>query len=322
MALNWKKSLLLGGFLAAALSLPGWAQDYDFYAVKPEDTVEKLALRQRISEESILKLNPTLKGGLLPPPGTVIFLPCAAPLPPSKVVHHSSGHKHQEVANQTESSEPPSRAGQGVKEIRGGSAGELSDDEVDALYENTVKPLGGQLAELAQVTYSALPDHQNVVTTSDGEIIHVPQARSQPKAHKSEEEVHPRSSLSSRRGIQAQAVLRNALKFLGVPYVWGGVSPTGFDCSGFVQHVYASCGISLPRTADLQFNIGRVVPAGKEQPGDLIFFETYCPGPSHIGIFLGRHQFCHASSGAGHITISDLREAHFQRCYIGAKRVF
>lgn len=321
MKANWKSGLLKVGMLAA-LCAPAWAQDYEFYAVKPNDTVEKLALTQRVSTESILKLNPAIKEGVLPAPGSIIFLPTAAPLPVHKPVHHTVSHKSEPASARVEShksevahSEP----------IRGGIGGELSEEEVDALYEGTVKPLGGRVAEVAVVaTAAALPEHQNTITTSDGQTISVPQARPRPKptAKSDEEPEYHRRGLSSRRGIQAQEVLRSALKCLGIPYVWGGESPTGYDCSGFVQHVYASCGISLPRTADLQFNIGRVVPNGKEQPGDLIFFETYCPGPSHIGIFLGRHQFVHASSAAGHITISDLREAHFQRCYLGAKRVF
>ena len=319
MKANWKSGLLRVGMLAA-LCAPAWAQDYEFYAVKPNDTVEKLALTQRISTESILKLNPTIKEGVLPTPGTIIFLPSAPPLPVHKPVHHVASHKSEASVARVEShksevahSEP----------IRGGIGSELSEDEVDALYEGTVKPLGGRVAEIAVASAAALPEYHNTVTMSDGQTISVPQARARSKAAKvAEEPEYHRRGLSSRRGIQAQEVLRSALKCLGIPYVWGGESPTGYDCSGFVQHVYASCGISLPRTADLQFNIGRVVSGGKEQPGDLIFFETYCPGPSHIGIFLGRHQFVHASSAAGHITISDLREAHFQRCYLGAKRVF
>ena len=317
---NWKNRLLHLGILTA-LSLPALAQDYEFYAVKPTDTLEKLATLQRVSCDTILQLNPALKNAQLPPPGTVIFLPTPPPMPHRAA--RKASHREEKATASASSKEEGGR----VEQVRAGSGGELSDDEVDALYENTVKPLGGRIAEVASAGAAALPEHQNTVTTSDGHVIMVPEARSKPRVRRTVTEPvkdtsHVRRSLSSRRGMQAQSLLRNALRFMGVPYVWGGVSPSGFDCSGFVQHVYASCGISLPRTADLQFNIGRAVTAGKEQPGDLIFFETYCPGPSHIGIFLGRHQFVHASSAAGHITISDLREGHFQRCYLGAKRVF
>jgi cell wall-associated NlpC family hydrolase len=92
------------------------------------------------------------------------------------------------------------------------------------------------------------------------------------------------------------------------------------DCSGFVQKVFTDHGIRMPRTADLQFEVGQVVPRGSEQPGDLVFFETYCPGASHVGVYLGRSQFVHASSGAGYITIGTLRDEYFSRCYLGARR--
>ncbi len=129
-----------------------------------------------------------------------------------------------------------------------------------------------------------------------------------------------RRRLSSRRGRNIYALLKSARGMLGVPYVWGGESPTGADCSGYVQLVFARHGVQLPRTADLQFNYGKKVPPGKEQPGDLVFFETYCPGPSHIGIYVGRRQFLHASSGAGQICLGSLETPYFKARYIGAKR--
>ena len=315
------KKFVVGLGILSALSVSAWAQDYEFYSVKADDTVEKLALRQRVTCDAVLQLNPQIKNGALPSPGVVIFLPTAPPLPhkPSKKVAASRSH-HKEAEEKVSVREEK------VERVRGGTTSELSEDEVEALYEGTVKPLGGpRAAEVAHLSPLALPDHRNTVVTSDGSTISIPTARPRPKPVKQREEAensHSRRSLSSRRGIQAQGVLRHALKFMGVPYVWGGDTPNGFDCSGFVQHVYGRCGIPLPRTADLQFDVGKVIPKGKEQPGDLIYFETYCPGPSHIGIFLGRHQFVHASSAAGQITISDLREAHFQKCYLGAKRVF
>jgi len=111
---------------------------------------------------------------------------------------------------------------------------------------------------------------------------------------------------------------RSALKFLGVPYVFGGTSRSGFDCSGYVQHVFAMLGISLPRTANAQYDEGRRVVGGM-QPGDLVFFQTYAPGPSHVGIYLGKDKFVHASSSRG-VMVSKLSDSYWAARFIGAKR--
>lgn len=116
----------------------------------------------------------------------------------------------------------------------------------------------------------------------------------------------------------AQELTRSALRFLGVPYVFGGTSTAGFDCSGFVQHVFAMLGIALPRTADAQYDVGRPAVGGPH-PGDLVFFDTY-GGVSHVGIYLGHGEFVHASSSHG-VTVSHLSESYWAARYVGAKRL-
>ena len=117
----------------------------------------------------------------------------------------------------------------------------------------------------------------------------------------------------------AQELTKSALKFLGVPYVFGGTSTSGFDCSGYVQHVFAMLGISVPRTADAQYYAGKKIVGGM-RPGDLVFFQTYEPGPSHVGIYLGNGRFAHASSSHG-VMISKLTDSYWAARYIGAKRL-
>lgn len=130
-----------------------------------------------------------------------------------------------------------------------------------------------------------------------------------------------RLSLSSRRGKILSGVTKAATQYMGTPYVFGGTSHSGIDCSGFTMRVFEFVGIKLPRTADVQYNVGSAVARGKEQPGDLVFFETYCPGPSHVGIYLGAGRFVHASSSRG-VTIGSLSDSYFGPRYLGAKRVF
>ncbi len=130
-----------------------------------------------------------------------------------------------------------------------------------------------------------------------------------------------RPQMSSRRGRILHGVTTSARRFIGVPYRMGGTTSRAFDCSGYVQRVFKMNGINLPRTADVQYNVGNKVQRGQEQPGDLVFFETYLPGPSHVGIYLGNGNFIHASSSRG-VTISKLSDSYFGPRYIGAKRIF
>ena len=123
------------------------------------------------------------------------------------------------------------------------------------------------------------------------------------------------------REIKVDKIIKNAKQYLGVPYVWGGTSPSGFDCSGFTHYVFLKNGITIPRTSALQYNEGTWVSKDQLRPGDLVFFTTYKPGPSHVGIYIGNGQFVHASSGAEQVTISDLTKNYYMQRYIGAKRV-
>lgn len=125
------------------------------------------------------------------------------------------------------------------------------------------------------------------------------------------------SSASSATG---QALIATGKQFMGVPYVWGGESPAGFDCSGFTQYVMKQNGITIPRTAAEQFNTGTPVEKSNLAVGDLVFFTTYKPGASHVGFYMGNDQFLHASSANSQVTISSLSEAYYTEKYIGARR--
>jgi len=122
----------------------------------------------------------------------------------------------------------------------------------------------------------------------------------------------------SRTSSIAISLTRSAMRFIGTPYVFGGTSPSGFDCSGYVQHVFAMLGISLPRTADAQYYAGRPTTGGI-QAGDLVFFQTYEPGPSHVGIYIGGGKFIHSSSHG--VMISRIADDYWASRYLGAKRV-
>lgn len=114
-------------------------------------------------------------------------------------------------------------------------------------------------------------------------------------------------------------IIQQAKSFIGTPYVWGGTSPGGFDCSGFIQYVYKQNDLLIPRTVSDIWNFSEVVSA--PSIGDLVFFETYQPGPSHMGIYLGKGNFIHAGSSRG-VEISNFNDNNYWKTrYLGAKRI-
>ncbi len=109
-----------------------------------------------------------------------------------------------------------------------------------------------------------------------------------------------------------------AMRYLGIPYRWGGASPaTGFDCSGFVMYVYAQVGVSLPHHAASQYGYGVPVPKDQLQPGDLVFFD----GLGHNGIYIGGGQFIHSPHTGDVVKISSLSDPWYQAKWVGARRI-
>jgi cell wall-associated NlpC family hydrolase len=105
-----------------------------------------------------------------------------------------------------------------------------------------------------------------------------------------------------------------ALSYLGTPYVWGGASPGGFDCSGLVMYAYAQVGVSLPHSSYALWNVGVSVPRDQLAPGDLVFFS----GLGHMGMYIGGNQFVHAPHTGDVVKVSSM-DSHSG--YVGARRV-
>jgi cell wall-associated NlpC family hydrolase len=107
-----------------------------------------------------------------------------------------------------------------------------------------------------------------------------------------------------------------AMRYLGIPYVWAGASPSGFDCSGFVMYVYAQMGVSLPHSSYAQYGYGVSVPFDQLQAGDLVFFD----GLGHVGIYIGGGQFIHSPHTGDVVKISALT-GWYSSTYVGARRI-
>lgn len=128
------------------------------------------------------------------------------------------------------------------------------------------------------------------------------------------------TSLTTVSSEKSQEIINYAKQFMGIQYVFGGASPSGFDCSGFTMYVFNKFGIDLPHSASGQAGLGRAVSKSDLVPGDLVFFETYKPGISHVGIYIGSGNFLEASSSRG-IAITSLSSSYYSSRYRGATRI-
>ena len=135
------------------------------------------------------------------------------------------------------------------------------------------------------------------------------------------DEVAVASSSPTPVAAEGGALVGTALSLRGAPYRDGGSDPSGFDCSGFVAYVFAQRGQFVPRTVGEQFHVGRPVGPGALSPGDLVFFSTVVPGPSHVGIAISPTEFVHAPSSTGVVRVEALAAPYWASRFIGARRL-
>ncbi len=129
----------------------------------------------------------------------------------------------------------------------------------------------------------------------------------------------PPASTTARPDIYA--LVGTALALRGAPYRNGGSDPAGFDCSGFTHWVFAQYGVALPREVREQFRVGREVASTEVAAGDLLFFSTVAPGPSHVGIAIGGDEFVHAPSSNGVVRVEHLSVAYWAQRFVTARRL-
>jgi cell wall-associated NlpC family hydrolase len=155
-----------------------------------------------------------------------------------------------------------------------------------------------------------LPATRTTISTGSGTAASTAEARN----------ALERSRTSPSLGYDRQKVLTEAERWLGVPYRFGGSSPSGVDCSGFICNVFQSVDRVLPRTSGEQAQSGLGVPLAESRPGDLVFFNTSGEGVSHVGIMIGPDQFVHASTSVG-VTVSSLNEPYYRTRMMFVRRV-
>lgn len=126
-------------------------------------------------------------------------------------------------------------------------------------------------------------------------------------------------SIDSHEADARKHVIQTARQMLGKPYIWGSANPSrGFDCSGLVKYTHQQSSIDLPRTSSKQYSNARKIAKNQLQPGDLVFFKTAASRVSHVGIYLGKHQFIHAPRKGKTVRVSSLDSKYWKARYAGA----
>jgi peptidoglycan DL-endopeptidase CwlO len=198
-------------------------------------------------------------------------------------------------------------------------------DQVEVVAERAAHraSVQSQLAE-RQALYSSIKDQiaQLEAAEQARQARLAAQARAAAKKQQSAPAPAPAPAPSSSSGGSTpppathSSVVSIALQYLGVPYVWGGASPSGFDCSGLTMYAYAKVGVYLPHNAAMQYGMGTPVSRSQLAPGDLVFFN----GLSHVGMYIGGGRFVHAPHTGDVVKISSLSEYWYAATYVGARR--
>ncbi|MBB6284901.1 C40 family peptidase [Geobacillus subterraneus] len=129
------------------------------------------------------------------------------------------------------------------------------------------------------------------------------------------------STSNSNAAANKTRLIAEAKKLVGTPYRYGGTTPKGFDCSGFVYYAHKKVGVTLPRSSKEMYKKGTYVHKSKLKPGDLVFFDTSkrTKGVSHVAIYIGNNQVIHAVSRG--VKIDNLNSSYWKTKYVGAKRL-
>ena len=190
----------------------------------------------------------------------------------------------------------------------------LNDGWYKVIYGNSICYIRSDYLELTEIPY------ENQASSNSPKFYRLGKSTGvTPSAAALKGTVSSDTSVGSATGAQ---IVAEARKYLGTPYVYGGASPNGFDCSGFVYYVLKQFGYSPYRTPADQYRMGTSVSKANLQPGDIVFFAgTYGSGISHVGIYVGDGQFIHSPNSRSTVSYADLTSGYWAQHYYGARRL-
>lgn len=313
--------VLLVSIFFLLMSTRAWAETT--YVIKKGDSLYRISKKFKVNIKDIKYVNNLYSDKLMP--GTKIIIPAGeshtqgslstsgsapfeSPAEIKNVEDNSESGEAQQPAERAERKEPKTytvRKGDNLWEIAKKYSIRVKElKKLNNLKSNKLKPaqklfvekwVSGAGVKTHVITPPASAVAEEIKTISDS-----PEFQS--------------TTLRERLIIFAQ-------KMHGIPYKFGSSTFMGIDCSAFVQKAFSFVGIPLPRTAREQFNFGAPVEKEDLSIGDLVFFRTYAPFPSHVGIYLGNNLFIHASRVTRKVTIDSLDTPYYLKRFIGAKRM-
>ncbi len=349
--------ILLGIGLAVLVLAGQAATVYEVYRVQPGDTVESVAARYGMKPDELRDLNPFVRGSSLTPNELVTVMirsgePGAAAPAGSAGPSAASGGENGAgsmrplttgAAKVVGPEAPVETPAGGERDDEGMRPAVVPHAEAPKPTNPTFKSFAGNgaVARLGMVkadgtalfrernaasrrlflcpkgTKLAITQQQEgwfSVLMIDGSTGWVEAARVDLTAT---ELVPGQASAASKRG---QTVLREAQRYLGVPYVWGGQGFSGIDCSGLVLQAYKAAGVNLPRVSRDQFQVGEPVAWNQLQPGDRVYFASDGQRIDHTGLYLGAGRFIHASGRRRQVVVDNLYDPRYWQIYVGARR--
>lgn len=266
------------------------------YSVQSGDTLSQIAARHKTTVGAIQRLNDI--------PGHLIF--------PGQKIKINGVPPTQEKPTPSTPSKPkePSKSSSAISEKPSTSTGFYTVVSGDTL---------SQISHKHGISVTQLKNWNNI----QSHIIHVGQVlKIENKTVQSQSNQPPVLSTppDESKGTTVQSIINRAMSLQGTPYVWGGSTPSGFDCSGYLYHVYSQSGIDIPRTNVVGFH-ARSYEVATPQVGDIVFFKnTYTTGISHAGIYLGNNKFIHA--GGDRVQVSDVNDPYWKKHFDSFKRLY
>jgi peptidoglycan endopeptidase LytE len=308
-------SLLSGLLFLIMISSPAWSDVK--HTIKKGDSLYKISKKYKIGIEEIRKAN-NLKTRKLTP-GTELTIPSAAhpDTASPEAAAENTPVKKEDVSSATNTAQPHVKTGPKTYKVKKGDS-LWNIARKNSLGVAEIKKLNNRKSSKLKPGQVLILGQEPVETEKETVIPELPQTESASKFAKELSEI----SMSDEADYSGtkEFLISIAQRTLGIPYKFGSNSFKATDCSGYVQMVFNLIGLDLPRSAREQFKLGQSVDRQDLSIGDLVFFQTYAPFPSHVGIYLGNNLFIHASSFAKKVTINSLN-AYYLKRFVGAKRL-
>ena len=304
-------SLACAIVLAAAVAASATQQ----YTVAEHDTLYSIARRFGVSVDLLAQVNGIRNPGLIRV-GTILLIPDPAPLRGTQRAPGPPSVQPQSVRPQAPSTYVVRRGDTLYTLARTfGVTIEALQQANGLASPNQIR--AGQVLLIPRRAASRAPESPQPPRAQTPAVRPVPLVSATPRPMRGNRGEEPPPA----REMVIHRITTMALEFVGAPYMWGGTTRDGFDCSGLVYTLYSPYVSDLPRGSYGQFTAGTLVERTDLEPGDLVFFTTYAAGASHVGVYLGDGQFVSAVWGAHRVQVNRLDEFYWGDRYIGARRL-